>query len=253
MGGPLPEGSVMMHAGPCTIFIPLFNEEEIIERNVLELLRYMRGQGIECEIILGSNGSTDRTPTVIQGLAQRLPNVRAFHLEGRGPGRAFCRAVEMASHEYIVSQDADLAVDLGFIPLALSLLDMCEIVIGCKRMSVQNRSFFRKLGSNAFIFAAAVLLDVGAADFSIGAKAYRKGFVLSHLGELDAGTAYVLELVYRAATGGHRVIEVPVACSDTRRSKFNLGAEAYHKFSHLFRFAWRERSKRTKAKEVPRR
>lgn len=236
----MPERQVM-RTSPCTIFIPLFNEEEIIERNVLELLGYLRDQGIECEIILGSNGSTDRTPAVIQGLAARLPNVRAFHLEGRAPGRAFCRAVEMASHEYIVSQDADLAVDLGFIPLALSLLDRCEIVIGCKRMSVQKRSFLRRLGSNVFIFAAAVLLDVGAADFSIGAKAYRKSFVQRHLDRLDAGTAYVLELVYRAVTQGYRVIEVPVRCSDTRPSHFSLPREAYHKFSHLFRFAWRER------------
>ena len=160
----------------------------------------------------------------------------------KGPGLAFCRAVQMASYEFIVSQDADLAVDLEFIPLAISLLDNCEIVIGCKRMSVQDRAFFRKLGSNFFIFAAAVLLDVGAADFSIGAKAYRKSFVMSHLNRLDAGTAYVLELVYWGVTQGQRVIEVPVRCSDNRRSRFRLSEEAYHKFSHLFRFAWQERA-----------
>ncbi len=232
-----------MDTGPCTIFVPLYNEEEIVESNALKLLEYMDAQGISCELILGSNGSTDTTPRIIQELGARYHNIKAFHVDNKAPGQAFCRAVAMASHEYIVSQDADLAVDLGFIPLALALLERSEIVIGCKRMSIQDRSFLRKLGSNVFIFAAAVLLDVGAADFSIGAKAYRKSFVQPRLDRLDSGTAYVLELVYWAVTEGYRVIEVPVACSDTRQSRFSLPKEAYHKFTHLFRFALRERAK----------
>jgi glycosyltransferase involved in cell wall biosynthesis len=231
-----------MTTTPCTIFVPLLNEGEIITENTERLLKFMDKRQIQCELILGSNGSTDSTPDIIQDLASRYTNVKAFHIDRKGPGIVFCRAVQMASYEFIVSQDADLAVELEFIPLAISLLDNCEIVIGCKRMSVQDRAFFRKLGSNFFIFAAAVLLDVGAADFSIGAKAYRKSFVMSHLNRLDAGTAYVLELVYWGVTQGQRVIEVPVRCSDNRRSRFRLSKEAYHKFSHLFRFAWQERA-----------
>ena len=232
-----------MHTKPCTIFIPLLNEQDIISENTDRLLSFMEQQRIQCELILGSNGSTDSTPDIIQNLASRHSNVKAFHMAIKGPGLAFSRAVQMASYEYIVCQDADLSVELDFIPLAVSLLDNCEIAIGCKRMSVQNRAFFRKLGSNFFIFVAAVLLDVGAADFSIGAKAYRKSFVMSHMDRLDAGTAYVLELVYWAVTQGQRVIEVPVQCSDTRRSRFSLSKEAFHKFSHLFRFAWQERER----------
>ena len=232
-----------MHTNSCTIFIPLLNEEEIISGNTDRLLKFMEQRKIQCELILGSNGSTDSTPDIIENLASRYPNVKAFHMDIKGPGLAFSRAVQMASYEYIVSQDADLAVELEFIPLAISLLNNCEIAIGCKRMSIQNRTFFRKLGSNFFIFVTAVLLDVGAADFSIGAKAYRRSFVMSHLNRLDTGTAYVLELVYWAVTQGQRVIEVPVQCSDTRRSRFSLPKEAHHKFSHLFRFAWQEKKR----------
>lgn len=227
-----------MDTVPCTIIIPVYNEEKIVRQNTLALLEFMRDKRIACEIILGSNGSTDATPALIERLAADLPNVKSFHLDRRGAGLAFIRGVEMASHEFIVSVDMDLADDLEFIPLALRLLQDFEMVIGCKHLRSQHRPFMRQLGSNVFIFSAATLLGVAAADFSLSSKAYRRQFVLDHVDRLDHGTAYVLELVYFASQLGYRVVEVSVSCSDYRLSRFNLLAEAGHKFTHLFRFAW---------------
>jgi glycosyltransferase involved in cell wall biosynthesis len=231
-----------MGTKPCTIFIPLLNEEEIIAENANRVLTFMEERNIPCELILGSNGSSDSTPHIIESLASCYPNVRAFHMDAKAPGLAFSRAVQMASYEYVVSQDADLAVELGFIPMAISLLDHAEMVVGCKRMRKQDRAFMRRLGSNFFIFVAAIILDIGAADFSIGAKAYRRSFVMENIKRIDAGTAYVLELVYWAGVQGRRVIEVSVECSDNRKSRFNLLHETCHKFGHLFRFARQERA-----------
>lgn len=230
-----------MNPKACTIFIPLFNEEDIVRENTERLLAYMAEKKIPSELILGSNGSTDATSVIIREIALEKMNVRAFHLPQRGPGRAFVHGVQMASSEFIISQDIDLSVNLEFIPLALEFLERCEVVIGCKRMRFQRRSLIRKLGSNFFVFAAATLLGTGVADFSIGAKAYRRSFVLEHGNTLDAGTAYVLELVYYAAQADMRVIELPVECEDRRPSHFDLFAETQHKFAHLFRFAWKQK------------
>ena len=225
----------------CTIFFPLFNEADIVGENTRRLLVFLNGQNIHCEIILGSNGSTDATSDIIHKMASESTNIKAFHLPKKGPGRAFVQGVRMASNEFIISQDIDLAVELGFIPLALKLLDFSDMVIGCKRMRFQRRSLFRKLGSDFFIFMASAVLGTGVADFSIGAKAYRRSFVLKQATDLNPGTAYVLELVYYAALNGQRVIELPVECNDSRPSHFNLWAETGHKFSHLFRFARRHK------------
>jgi glycosyltransferase involved in cell wall biosynthesis len=221
----------------CTIFIPLYNEEDIVEKNALRLMDFMRTSHITGEIILGSNGSTDATPEIIKSLAKTTPGIKSFHLNQKGPGAAFLCGVNLAAHEFIVSLDADLAVELDFIPLALDFLEKCDMVIGCKRMRFQNRSWLRTVGSNFFIFTAATVLGAAAADFSIGAKAYRRSFVLSHAGILDSWTAYVLELFYYAVKEKRRVVEFPVDCTDTRDSHFTLSAEALYKFKHLFRFA----------------
>ncbi len=225
----------------CTVFFPLFNEEDIVRENTQRFLAFLDEQNIHCEVILGSNGSTDSTSDIIHKMASESANINAFHLPQKGPGRAFVHGIRMASNEFIISQDIDLAVELEFIPLALKLLDFSDMVIGCKRMRFQRRSLLRKLGSDFFIFIASAILGTGVADFSIGAKAYRRSFVLEHARDLDPGTAYVLELVYYAALNGQRVIELPVECNDSRPSHFNLLAETGHKFGHLFRFAWRHK------------
>jgi glycosyltransferase involved in cell wall biosynthesis len=227
----------------CSIFIPLYNEEEIVETNTLALMAYLGEKGIRGEIILGSNGSTDKTPDIIRELAHRHDAVKSFHLPEKGPGKAFIRGVETASNEFVISQDADLAVELDFIPLALDFLTKCDMVMGCKRMRIQNRSWVRSLGSNFFIFAAATVLGAAGADFSIGAKAYRRSFVLEHADHLDHWTAYVLELFYHAIEEKRRVVEIPVECTDTRKSHFRLSSEAFYKFKHLFIFARHEKNR----------
>ena len=225
----------------CTVFFPLFNEEDIVRENTQRLLAFLDEQNIHCEVILGSNGSTDSTSAIIHKMASESANIKAFHLPQKGPGRAFVQGIRMASNEFIISQDIDLAVELEFIPLALKLLDFSDMVIGCKRMRFQRRSLLRKLGSDFFIFMASAVLGTGVADFSIGAKAYRRSFVLKHATDLEPGTAYVLELVYYAALNGQRVIELPVECNDGRPSHFNLLEETAYKFGHLFRFARRHK------------
>jgi glycosyltransferase involved in cell wall biosynthesis len=221
----------------CTIFIPIYNEEDIIEKNVSRLKSYLREHEINAEIILGSNGSTDSTPEIIKNLEKTNTDIKSFHLAKKGPGKAFVQGVKIASNEFIISQDADLAVELDFILLAMDFLNKCDMVIGCKRMRIQNRSFIRSLGSNFFIFTAATVLGAAAADFSIGAKAYRRSFVIAHADRLDPWTAYVLELFYYAIAEKRKVVEIPVECADMRASHFRLSAEAFYKFKHLFRFA----------------
>ena len=44
-----------------TIFIPVYNEEEVLERNAKKVMDYAAGLGLTYELIIGSNGSTDRT------------------------------------------------------------------------------------------------------------------------------------------------------------------------------------------------
>jgi glycosyltransferase involved in cell wall biosynthesis len=221
-------------ADPVTIVIPVYNEEQILSANLDRLLTYLDGIGGPFEVILVSNGSTDRTVELAQQAQRSDSRVQVIALERRGVGRAFKAAARRAKHEYVVSMDMDLSVDLTFIEEARKLLARSDFVIGSKQTGSQRRSWLRHLASAIFIWCAGWLLGVTVTDYSIGAKAYRRQWVLPYLDRLDDDTAYVLQLVALGRRSGARITEIPVWCEDLRRSKFNLLHEGVHKFSSLF-------------------
>ncbi len=228
-----------------TVGVPVYNEEELIRPNTLQLIAYLRERYDRVEIIIGSNGSTDGTVSLGEALADEIPEVRFFHLPNPGVGLAFRRFIEMARYERLVSMDMDLAVDLSFIDAAVRRLDSCDIVVGSKFSGSQKRSRFRRLGSEVFVGLASRILGIEFADFSIGAKAYRTSVVRRYASLISHGSSYVLDLVYYVHRDGGRAVQIPVACEDYRHSKFNLGREAIHKFANLARLWWRRHARVT--------
>jgi len=220
-----------------SINIPVYNEEEIIARNTEILKTFMDDLGVEYEILIIDNGSTDKTAIFGKELQNKYPQIRFFSIPQRGVGLAFKKAVTEAKHNHIISIDMDLSADLSFIKEANTLLNDYTLVIGSKIMGSQKRSLFRRLGSNIYIRLAQWLLGLGFHDYSIGAKGFKKDFVMEHLNYVDDHTNYVLNLSYCAAKKGLMTIEIPIDCVDYRKSRFNLLREGVYRFFMLFKFA----------------
>src|SRR3990170_6395792 len=142
-----------------TIIIPVYNEEDIIVPNTEALIKYLNTLNLEYEIILSSNGSTDKTDEFGQRLAEQYNEVKLLSTKEKGVGVAFKNAIREASYEKIVSLDMDMTVDLSFVKRAIELLDTYDIIIGSKIFGVQKRSFIRKLGSRVYVIIASILLS----------------------------------------------------------------------------------------------
>jgi glycosyltransferase involved in cell wall biosynthesis len=221
-----------------SIGIPVYNEEELLEQNTIRLLEFLQSLQSQFEVIIGSNGSTDRTPELGVQLAERFPEVRFFHIPERGVGRVFRRFVTEAKHELLISLDMDLSIDMNFVSEALKLLESYDIIVGSKKMGSQKRSLIRMAASTLFVNCAKWLLDLDFADYSIAAKAFRVSLVRRYAYLIREGTAYVIDMVYYVKRDGGRVIQIPVHCEDHRRSKFNLIHEGFYKFYNLGRLWW---------------
>jgi len=222
------------------IVIPVYNEEELLTGNTESLMEFLNSLGMKYHIILSSNGSTDRTNLLGKELQRRYPQVKFISTPHRGVGKAFREALPLANCEKIISMDMDLTVDLAFVNKAKDLLDDYEIVIGSKIQGLQRRSWFRKAGSQFYVFIAKKMLRLEYNDYAPSGKAYRKSVVQKYLDGKDNGTTYVVETVYRAKKDGHKIIQIPIDCDDRRKSKFNLLQEGVYKFSHLFRMCFKE-------------
>jgi glycosyltransferase involved in cell wall biosynthesis len=225
----------MISASGITIFIPVYNEEDLLVENTVHLLGFLDSLKLPYEVILGSNGSTDGTVHLAGKLCRKHAGVRFFHLAKKGVGRAFREGVGMATYDRIITVDMDLSISLDFILEACRLLDHSDMVIGSKITGEQQRSWSRKTASNLFIRLARCLLHINYHDYSIAAKGYRKDLLKRYLEHIDDHTFYVVEIVHRASRDDYRILEIPVNCLDMRDSRFNLLNEGVYKFGNLFR------------------
>jgi glycosyltransferase involved in cell wall biosynthesis len=224
------------HATPpgLTVFIPVYNEAEILEENLLALMSHLDPLDLPYELMVGSNGSTDGTVQIGRDLARAHPRVTFFHVPMRGPGLAFSEALRRAGGRFFLCLDADLTVDLDFVPRALEALKDHDAVVGSKQAGRQQRSLIRIVGSGAFVLLTRCLLNMPFRDYSIGAKAYRTAAIRPFLSRIDRHTFYTQELLYQLQNAGKRMIEIPVNCHDVRRSKFNLLHEGVYRYFKLF-------------------
>ncbi|MBD3261390.1 MAG: glycosyltransferase [Candidatus Altiarchaeales archaeon] len=220
-----------------SILIPVYNEQEILSESLNRLNKYLDLYGLDCEIIVCSNGSTDGTEDIGKVLEEKYPKLTFIKTDERGVGWAFRKMVETAKTNKLVSVDADLTTDMGFIPQSIKLLDDYDIVVGSKRMGEQNRPLTRIIISKTFIGLVKLLLGLYFGDYSIGAKAYRKDKITPYTKKIDHGSSYVIEVIYYVKAGNN-VIEIPVVCSDSRGSKFNIIDEISYRAVNLFRFWW---------------
>lgn len=220
-----------------TVAIPVFNEAEILRANLLRLCDYLESVG-SYEILIGSNGSTDGSEEICRQLALENPRIRYFAMAERKLGVVFQRFLREAHSDALISVDMDLSIDLSFIPRALALLASNDLVIGSKKLGIENRSWLRRYGSDLYIWTVRTLYRLKSHDYSLAAKGYRVSFFLPFARHLADDTNYVVDCVYLCEWRRGRVTEVAVGCDDHRPSRFDLRREAWDKYSHLLTL-WR--------------
>src|SRR5205823_2110447 len=101
-------------APPVSVLVPAFNEAAGIERCVTALARSRYGGDVQ--VIVVDDGSTDGTAALVERLG--LPSVHIIRQPQTGKPAALNRALAEASHEIIVTVDADTV----FEPIALARL-----------------------------------------------------------------------------------------------------------------------------------
>jgi hopanoid biosynthesis associated protein HpnK len=90
---------------------PVYNELENLSRLLPETQRIAEGLFPDYEVVLVDDGSTDGSTALIAHMAQRHPQVRAYHhRRNRGLGAAIRTGLVHASKELVLYMDADFPV-----------------------------------------------------------------------------------------------------------------------------------------------
>jgi glycosyltransferase involved in cell wall biosynthesis len=219
-----------MNANLATIdvVIPVYNEEQALEPNVDFLVDYLRREfPFHFHVVIADNASTDGTPAVAAGLAERHPEVDVLSLDRKGRGLAL-RAAWLQSDTDVVSyMDVDLSTNLSsFLPLVAPLLSgHSEVAIGTRlgHQAHVRRRIKREILSRGYNRLIRVGFRAGFSDAQCGFKALRGEAARRLLPHVeDDGWFFDTELLLLAERNGMRIHEVPVDWIEDLDSRVEL-------------------------------
>ena len=225
-----------------SVVLAAHNEEGFIAATLGHLLEGLRTRGIEFEIVVVENGSSDRTRQEALGVASTAPEVRVLSLPDPDYGAALRAGLLDAHGEVVVNFDVDY-YDLDFLDRALGRLsepDYPAILVGSKRQagSVDNRSWPRKAVTLGFTTILHVGFGLSVSD-THGMKAMRRDAVTSLAEQCRFRTdLFDTELVIRAERAGLRVVDIPVEVTETRPSRTPILKRAARSLVGLARMRW---------------
>ena len=87
-----------------SVIIPVYNTQEYLERCVNGVIA---NKGINMEIILVDDGSTDASPSLCDNYSFKYDFIKAIHISNSGPATAKNRGLEIAKGEYVAMIDSD--------------------------------------------------------------------------------------------------------------------------------------------------
>ncbi|NSW91037.1 MAG: glycosyltransferase family 2 protein [Firmicutes bacterium] len=155
-----------------TVVIPVYNEENQICENINVIRNYLSKTGMDFEILVVDDGSTDGTWLKLKMLTENFPGIKALRLSRNfGKEAALCAGLEAAGGDACIVMDSDLQHPPELIPEMVRLWkeEGYEVVEGVKT-SRGKESPVNKVGANLFYYILSKLsgFDINqASDFKL--------------------------------------------------------------------------------------
>jgi dolichol-phosphate mannosyltransferase len=196
--------------------IPTYNELESLPKT----LGRLRSAVPASDVLVADDNSPDGTGDLADRIAAEDPQVHVLHRRGKeGLGAAYIAGFHWAlerDYDVIVEMDADGSHQPEQLPRLLDAVEAgADLVIGSRWVqggSVVNWPFYRQLISRTGSTYARTMLGLKIKDMTAGYRAFRRT-TLEKL-DLDAvesvGYGFQVDLAWRVAKMGLKVVEVPV-------------------------------------------
>ena len=211
-------GGVVASRCDVTILMPCLDEAETLGGCIDQALAYLRRAGVDGEVLVADNGSTDGSRDIA-----RRHGARVVCVPQRGYGAALRAGVEQAYGPLVVMGDADGSYDFANLDEMIRLLRAgADVVVGNRfRGGVLPGAMpplHRYLGTPVLSALGRWLFDAPIGDFHCGLRGVRRSRML----ELDlqtTGMEFASEMIAKARLAGHVLAETPTVLRPDGRSR----------------------------------
>jgi len=193
-----------------SIMMPVYNEAARVERAI----ESVHAVGLDCEIICVDDGSTDGTAQILERLrADGRVHALILHDRNLGKGSAIRAAIQRASGEVVVIQDADLEYDPRDLRRLLEpiVAVKADAVIGSRFRgeTVRVLYYWHSLGNHLLTLLSNIATNLNLTDMESGYKVMRADLAKS-LPLISERFGIEPELTARLSQARARIYEVPI-------------------------------------------
>ena len=212
------------------IVIPTYDEAD----NIVTVLRRVRTAVPDASILVVDDGSPDGTAELAEAAGRELGCVRVMRRAAKsGLGSAYRCGFELGladGFEILVEMDGDLSHDPAVLPrLIAAAADGASLAIGSRYVpggAVPHWPLRRRLLSRWGNRYAGAVLGLRVRDSTAGYRAYSAETLqgIEYQTTRADGYAFQVEMTYRVAQAGGRIIELPITFGDRVRGTSKMSS-----------------------------
>jgi glycosyltransferase involved in cell wall biosynthesis len=189
-----------------SFLIPAYNEEATIG----EVLERIAALGLDTQIIVVDDGSSDRTAAIAESHGATV-----IRQQNQGKGAAIRRAISEIDGDIAVIQDADMEYDPAEVPELIEPIvrGVADVVYGSRlRGGKAQRAylFWHMVGNRFLSFLTGILYNTTLSDMETGYKAFRAE-VLGSLGLREKRFGIEPEITAKICKRKLRIYELPIS------------------------------------------
>jgi glycosyltransferase involved in cell wall biosynthesis len=194
-----------------SFLIPAYDER----RTILEVLDRIEALGLDRQIIVVDDGSTDGTADAVEEWSAGREGVVLVRKQNGGKGSAIRAAIPLIDGDIAVIQDADMEYDPADVPALVEPIERgsADVVFGSRLSGgrPQRAYLFWHLVGNRFLsLLTGLLYNTTLSDMETGYKAFRSE-VLRSLDLRQSDFSIEPEITAKVCKRGLRVYQLPIS------------------------------------------
>ncbi len=200
--------SISAGADSLSVFFPCYNEQDNIRRVYESAAKVLGNLGVDYELILVDDGSTDQTPQIMEAIAAADPRVMVVrHPANLGYGAALRSGIRAATKTLVFYTDGDGQFDLSELPPLLPLMKRYDGVSGFRLD--RREGLHRKFYAWCWTRLVCVLFRMEFKDINCAFKLFKRR-VLDDMELRSDGALINAEILARATRRGYAITQVGV-------------------------------------------